>query len=163
VWAFEPVLVAHTVVLAGLIGRRIWYEGAKLPAFQIEIVGAVALLMAIVLAPLTLFVLKLARAKRQGARQYGLLAMRYVDEFREKWMRERRPDGEPLVGSADTQSLADLANAHDVVREMRMLPFDTRTVVALAFVVALPYLPLTLTMIPFEELASHVIGKLIGW
>jgi hypothetical protein len=97
------VLVAHTVVLAGLIGGRIWYEGMKLPAFQIEIAGTVALLMAIVLAPLTFFVLKLARAKREGARQYGLLAMRYVDEFREKWMRDRRPDGEPLVGSADIQ------------------------------------------------------------
>lgn len=108
--AFQPVLVAHTVVLAGLVGGRIWYEGMKLPAFQIEIVGAVALLMAIVLAPLTFFVLNFARAKREGARQYGLLAMRYVDEFREKWMRDRRSAGEPLVGSADIQSLADLAS-----------------------------------------------------
>ena len=89
--------------------------------------------------------------------------MRYVDEFREKWMRERRPDGEPLVGSADIQSLADLANAHDVVREMRMLPLNRQMVVTLAIVIALPYLPLTLTMIPFEELLSQVIGKVLGW
>jgi hypothetical protein len=160
--AFQPVLVAHTVVLAGVIGGRIWYEGMKLPAFQIEILGAVALLMAIALAPLTFFVLKLAGAKREGAREYGLLAMRYVDEFRERWMRDRRPDGEVLVGSADIQSLADLANAHDVVREMGVLPFDRRTVVTLAIVVALPYLPLTLTMIPFEALVSQVVGKLLG-
>jgi hypothetical protein len=139
--AFQPVLGAHTVVLAGLIASRIWYEGMKLPAFQIEIAGAVVLLMAIVLAPLTFFVLKLARAKREGTRQYGLLATRYVDEFREKWMRARRLEGEPLVGSADIQSLADLANAHDVVREMRVLPFDRQTVVTLPIVVALPYLP----------------------
>jgi hypothetical protein len=161
--AFTLVLLAHTVVLASVIGSRIWYEGMKLPAFQIEIAVAVVLLMAIVLAPLTFFALKLARAKREGARQYGLLATRYVDEFREKWMRARRPEGEPLIGSADIQSLADLANAHDVVREMRVLPFDRQTVVTLAIVVALPYLPLTLTMIPFEALVSHVIGKLLGW
>jgi hypothetical protein len=161
--ALQPVLGAHTVVLAGLIGNRIWYEGMKLPAFQIEILGAVALLMAIALAPLTFFGLKVVGAKREGAREYGLLAMRYVDEFREKWMRDRRPDGELLVGSADIQSLADLANAHDVVREMGVLPFDRRTVVTLAIVVALPYLPLTLTMIPFEALVSQVIGKLLGW
>lgn len=163
VHAFTPVLVAHTLVLAGVIGGRIWYEGMNLPAFQIEIAGAVALLLVIVLAPLTFFVLKLARAKREGARQYGLLATRYVDEFREKWMRDRRPEGEPLVGSADIQSLADLANAHDVVREMRVLPLDRQAVVTLAIVVALPYLPLTLTMIPLDELMSHVIGKLLGW
>lgn len=163
VHAFTPVLVAHTVVLAGVILGRIWYEGMKLPAFQLEIVGAVVLLIVIVLAPLAFFVLPLARVRREGAREYGLLAMQYVDEFREKWMRDRRPDVEPLIGSADIQSLADLANAHDVVREMRMLPLNRQAVVTLAVVIALPYLPLTLTMISFESLVSQVIGKVLGW
>jgi hypothetical protein len=163
VHAFTPVLVAHTVVLAGVIGGRILYEGMKLPAFQLEIVGAVVLLMGIALAPLTFFILTLARVRREGARQYGLLAMRYVDEFHEKWMGDQHPAGEPLVGSADIQSLADLANAHDVVREMRVLPLSRQAVVTLAIVVALPYLPLVLTMISFEALLSQVIGKVLGW
>ena len=163
VHAFTPVLVAHTVVLAGVIGSRILYEGMKLPAFQLEIVGAVVLLLVIVLAPLTCFALTLARAKREGARHYGLFAARYVDEFREKWMRDRHPEGEPLVGSADIQSLADLGNAYDVVREMRMLPFDRHAIVSLAIVVALPYLPLLLTMMSLEALVSQVLGKVLGW
>ena len=70
------------------------------------------------------------------------------------------PEGEPLVGSADIQSLADLAGGHDVLREMRVFPFGRQTMVMLAIVIALPYLPLTLTMIPFEELVTRVIGKL---
>ena len=78
-------------------------------------------------------------------------------------MRDRRPEGEPLVGSADIQSLADLANAYDVVREMRMLPFDRHAIVTLAIVIALPYLPLLLTMMSFEALVSQVIGKVLGW
>ena len=45
VFAFTPVLLAHTVVLSGVIGGRIWHEGMKLPAFQMEIAAAVALLM----------------------------------------------------------------------------------------------------------------------
>ena len=87
--------------------------------------------------------------------------MQYVDEFRAKWMRGRRPDGEPLVGSADLQSLADLAGGNDVLREMRVFPLGRQTVVTLAIVIALPYLPLTLTMIPFEELLGHIVGKLL--
>ena len=162
VHALTPVLVAHTVVLAGVIGGRILYEGMKLPAFQLEIVGAVVLLLGIALAPLTCFVLHLGRARREGARQYGLLAARYVDEFREKWMRDRHPEGEPLVGSADIQSLADLANAYDVVREMRVLPFDRQAIVRLAMVIALPYLPLLLTMMSVDALVSQVIGKVLG-
>jgi len=117
--------------------------------------------MAVALAPLVFFMFKLAHAKREGAREYGLLAMRYVDEFRDKWLGERRPAGEPLTGSADIQSLADLAGAHDVLREMRVLPFGRQTIVTLAIVVALPYLPLLLSMIPLEKLVGLFIGKLL--
>jgi hypothetical protein len=161
VFAFTPVLLAHTVVFSGVIGGRILYEGAKLPAFQIEIVAVVALLMAIVLLPLVFFVPTLARAKRAAMREYGLLAMQYVDGFRDKWLKGRHPEGETLVGSADIQSLADLAGAHDVLREMRLFPFGRQTIVTLAIVIALPYLPLSLTMIPFKDLMTLLIGKLI--
>ena len=161
VFAFIPLLIAQTAVLAGVIGNRILHEGAQLPAFYMEIAAAVALLMALVLAPLPFFMFQLARAKREGAREYGLLAMRYADEFRGKWLRGQRPAGEPLVGSADIQSLADLAGAHDVLREMRMLPFSLQTIVRLAIVVAVPYLPLVLSMIPLEELMGRLISKLL--
>jgi hypothetical protein len=161
VFAFVPVLVAQTAVLAGVIGNRILHEGVKLPAFYIEIASAVGLLMAVVLAPLPFFIFQLAGAKREGTREYGLLAMRYADEFRAKWMGGRRPVGEPLVGSADFQSLADLAGAHDVLREMRVLPFSLQTIVRLAIVIAVPYLPLVLAMIPLEELLVRLIGKLL--
>ena len=66
VHALTPVLVAHTVVLSGMIGSRILYEGMKLPAFQLEIVGAVVLLIGIALAPLTCFVLRLAPRETRG-------------------------------------------------------------------------------------------------
>lgn len=161
VFAFIPVLLAQTAVLAGVIGNRILHEGAKLPAFYMEIASAVALLMAVVLLPSLFFSIKLERASREGAREYGLLAMGYVDEFRDKWMGARRPAGEPLVGSADFQSLADLAGAHDVLREMRLLPFSLQTIVRLAMVVALPYLPLVLAMIPLEELVGRLFTKLL--
>ena len=161
VFAFTPVLLAHTTVLSGVIGDRIWHEGMKLPAFQMEIAGEVALLMVVMLVPLTFFLLPLVRGKRAGSREYGLLAMQYVDDFREKWLRGARTDSEPLVGSADIQSLADLAGAHDVLREMRVLPFSRQSFITLAVVIALPYLPLTLTMIPFEELVTRVLTKLL--
>jgi hypothetical protein len=161
VFAFAPILLAHTVVFSGIIGGRILHEGAKLPAFQMEIAAAVAVLMVVALLPLSFFVPKLAQAKREAMREYGLLAMQYVDGFRDKWLRGRKPEGEPLVGSADIQSLADLAGGHDVLREMRLLPFGRQTIVALAIAIALPYLPLTLTMIPFKDLVTMLIGKLI--
>src|SRR5262245_6663720 len=161
VFAFAPVLVAQSTLLAGVIGSRIWHEGMTLPAFRLEIFGLVVLLMLVVLAPLTFFVAPLSRGKRAGLRDYGLLAMRYVDDFHEKWMRGVRKDGEPLVGSADIQSLADLAGGHDVLQEMRLFPASRQSLVALAVVLALPFLPLTLTMFPLEELINRLFAKLL--
>ena len=38
------------------------------------------------------------------------------------------PADEPLIGSADIQSLADLGNSFEVVRGLRWVPFTTQTV-----------------------------------
>jgi hypothetical protein len=161
VFAFAPVLVAQCTLLVGFIGSRIWHEGMTLPAFRLEMLGLVVLLMLVILAPLAFFVAPLARGKRAGLRDYGLLAMRYVDDFHENWMRGVRTDGEPLVGSADIQSLADLAGGHDGLREMRLFPVSRQSLVTLAVLLALPFLPLTLTMFPFEELVNRLFAKLL--
>jgi hypothetical protein len=53
-----------------------------------------------------------------------------------------------------------LANSYAVVRDMRVLPFGRATVLSLAVVTALPLLPLTLTMIPLEQLINRALGLL---
>jgi len=104
------------------------------------------------------FTSHLLRAKRGGLREYGLLANRYVREFDHKWLGGGAAPDEALVGSADIQSLADLANSFDVVRTMRGYPFSRDTVFFLAAATLLPVLPLTLTMIPLEQLIDRLLG-----
>jgi len=123
----------------------------------VEIVALVALVVAWVLVPLLVFVPHLAAAKRNGLREYGVLAQRYVKEFDRKWIRGGAPEGEPLVGTADLQSLADLGNSFDVIREMRLVPFGRDTVIELAVFALIPVLPLTLTLISFEELVTRAL------
>ena len=80
---------------------------------QVQIVVMVLFLLVMVLGPLLVFAGQLARAKQSGLRDYGTLAERYVREFDAKWLRGDAPPDEPLVGSADIQSLADLGNSFD--------------------------------------------------
>ncbi len=157
VFAFTPVLIAHTVFLSGMIGNQIWHAGAKLPDFKLEIAGIMVGLMLLALAPLSFFVFHLADSKRAGVREYGILASRYVNDFRHKWI-EGGLEGEPVLGTGDIQSLADLSNSFDVVREMGILPFGRQTVLQLAIMLALPLFPLTLTMIPLEEMIDRAVG-----
>jgi hypothetical protein len=156
VYAFTPLLLAQGVVLSGMIAARIFYAGAQLPQFKVDLIGLTAVMVLVVLAPLLVFGRRLEAAKRLGLREYGTLAQRYVREYDEKWLRGTPPD-EPFVGSADIQSLADLGNSFDVIKEMRLVPFTITTVFQLAVVTLVPVLPLMLTMIPLEELLDRLI------
>ncbi len=130
---------------------------ATLPEFKLELIGLVAVMVFAILGPLLVFSPKLAAAKRQGTREYGILAQRYVREFDQKWLRGGAPADEPFIGSADIQSLADLGNSFEVVRDMRWVPFSMHTVLQLAVATLLPALPLMLTLISLEELVDRLL------
>ena len=160
VYAFTPVLVAHGVLLAGLIADRIFFEGATLTQFTLEIFGGVGALVFLILCPLMVFARQLVHAKRVGLAEYGVLAQRYVREFDAKWVRGSRDPAEPFIGSADIQSLADLANSFEVVRTMRFAPFSKETIFQLGVVTLSPLAPLLLTMISLEELVKRLLGAI---
>ena len=60
------------------------------------------------LGPLLMFAPNLMRTRLAWLRDYGMLATRYNRAFHEKWIMGKAPADEPLLGSADIQSLADL-------------------------------------------------------
>ena len=158
VYAFMPLAVAHGAMLAGLLANRIFYLGAALPEFKIEIAVLVVFLLGVVLGPLLVFAPPLAQTKRTGNREYGTLAERYVREFDAKWLRGGAPADEALVGSGDIQSLADLGNSFEVVRSMRIAPVTRDAIVQLAAATLLPLVPLLLTVMPLEELLKRLLG-----
>jgi hypothetical protein len=160
VYAFVPLAVAHGTLLAGLIANRIFYLGAALPEFKIEIAVVAVFLLCVVLGPLLVFAPQLAQAKRTGNREYGALAARYVREFDAKWLRGSVPD-ERLVGSGDIQSLADLANSFEVVRTMQLAPITRDALLRLIIATLAPLAPLALTMMPLEELLGKLLGILL--
>jgi hypothetical protein len=156
-YGFTPVLLAQGAMLAGMIANKIFFAGATLPEFKVELVGLVALMVFAILGPMLVFGPKLEAAKRAGLREYGTLAQRYVREFDGKWLRGGAPADEPLIGSADIQSLADLGNSFEVVKGMRWVPFTMQTVLQLAVTTLLPVVPLMLTMISLEQLLERLL------
>jgi hypothetical protein len=160
-YAFAPLLLAQGSLLSGMIANRIFFEGAALPAFKLEIFTFVVVVVGVVLAPLLVFIVPLSRAKRAGLREYGHLAKRYVDEFNAKWLNGAAGDSEPLVGSADIQSLADMGNSFEVVRGMHLVPITRDTLLQLVIMALLPLAPLLLTMISVEDLLGKLVSVII--
>jgi hypothetical protein len=161
VYALAPVLFAHGAILAGHMADRIFFTGATLLDFKLEIVTLVALLLCVVLGPLLPFVRQMARAKLIGLREYGALAQRYVRQFDSKWLRGSTSPEEPLLGSADIQSLADLSNSFEIVKSMNLVPFTKETVLQVGVMAVVPIAPLVLTLIPLEELLKKLFSILL--
>jgi hypothetical protein len=160
-YAFAPVIVAQSVVLGAVVGSRIVFHKLPLVTFQYEIAAFFVLQMLFVLGPPCVFARTLLTVKRQGRREYGMLASRYTVEFHDKWIKGGAPAGEPLLGSADIQSLADLANSYSVVREMRPVPFGKDTIMQIVAAAAIPLLPLALAVVPADEILKRLFSLLL--
>jgi len=156
-YAFGPILFAQGAMLAGLVASRVLYRGESLMSFRLEAGGFVAFFVFAILGPLLMFTPAMARAKRTGVADYGLLAQRYVESFAQKWVVRDPAPSEELLGAADIQSLADLGNSYALVRDMRSIPFGLDDIARLAAATAAPLLPLALTVLSPEELIMRVI------
>ena len=159
--AFSTLALAHGAFVSAWIAARIFMQGATLLDFKFVIIAVAVWMLLLFLAPFLLFSFQLAEAKRQGEREYGPLAQRYARQFDTKWVRGGAPRDEPLLGSADIQSLADLGNVYTVVHTMRATPITRQAVVQLLGATLAPIAPLALTMMPIGEVAKLLFGILV--
>lgn len=156
--AFLPIATAHGALSAGMLANRIFFGGARLTQFKIEVVTEALLLLILFAGPLTVFVPLLSRVKRAGLRDYGALGQTYTREFRDKWLSNKRPPDETLLGSGDIQSLADLGNSFTATAQTRLAPLSLAALFNFVVAFFVPILPLFLTMMSLEKL----IGRLVG-
>ena len=142
-----------SAVLSAEAAFLIVFERVDIETFKVPYAALLAAVELIVFGPLLMFVPVLMRTRLAALRDYGELVDRYNRSFHEKWVGGKVPADEPLLGSADIQSLADLGNSFRFIQEMIAFPFSLRAILQLAVVTSLPCLPLLLLVMP--------IGKII--
>ena len=131
--------------------------GAPLEIFLILITAAV-----LFIGPLCIFAPKLWLCRVKGLKTYMGLAARYVNDFEKKWVSTGADPKEPLLGTPDLQSLADLSNSVKVVGDMRFVPVSRQTLAAFAVAVLAPMLPLLLLQFPLDVLTKSLFETLFG-
>jgi hypothetical protein len=117
---------------------------------------------ALFIGPLFIFSPRLWACRITGWSEYMGLASRYVEAFDRKWVRSETPSAEPLIGTPDVQSLADLNNSVSVVSGMRIIPAGNRLFLSLAASATVPLLPLLLLKYPVAELTAKLFQVLSG-
>ena len=134
-------------------------------AFVTPFLSFVLLVEAVALAPLLFFFGHCFRARWRGLREYGELARRYTRAFHERWVEPEATTAQPpgkLLGTADIQSLADLANSLSIIDRMRPFPVGPRVVGLLVLCTAIPMIPLIATEGSVVELVSLLGRSLLG-
>jgi hypothetical protein len=158
---FAALAVAISVTVAATFAEEIAAGEETLSDIYPTLAATLILNVALFVAPVCLFLFKLRACQEKGLRDYGALGARYVHAFERKWLMDASQD-EPLLGTADLQSLADLANSVEVVRKMRLAPISVRLLATMGVAAALPLLPLLLFEFPLADLVKMLFKKLAG-
>jgi len=147
-------------VLSADAAFRIRFEAADIKSFTPVLCVYLAVTLIICLGPLLLFSRALARARLQALLTYGELVNRYDLAFSRKW-EQGSPPTEPLLGSSDIQSLADLGISYTRILDMRAVPFNRRNILQIAITTALPAVPLVFVIMPVGEILRLISRALL--
>ncbi len=161
--AFLPLAAAHGVIVSSALADQIFYAGSRLIEFKGLILAAAGLTLTVFAGPLLVFVPVLMQTRRAGLLEYGRVAKCYTREFREKWIDSvsPAPHDEPMLGSGDIQSLADLGNSYAVAEQMRIVPLTRGGVLQFLGAFLLPIAPLLLTVMPADQLFQTLIKMVL--
>lgn len=157
---FTILALTFGVQAASIVGEQIMFEGKKLFSFKEEIVGVVVIVLLFFLTPLLAFTGKLLEAKRIGLFEYGAFAEQVMSAFHAKWICAVK-EKEQVLNTGEVQSLSNLGTSYQVVRNMSISLIGKDNVMAFIFATLLPFVPLLLTVYPFEELVKHVLKVVI--
>jgi hypothetical protein len=91
-----------------------------------------------------------------GAMLSGMIVNRIL------WVRGMPPAGEPLLGSAGNQSLADRRGGFLLVKGLYSTPFNLDDVLTLAAIALAPLVPLLLTVAAVEEILDRLLKMLFS-
>lgn len=156
-----PLALAISMLVAAGFAEEISAGASFDPVYFATAVIVIADVV-IFLGPPCLFALKLMECRERGLREYTVLAARYVQDFERKWFDEAPHAREPLLGTPDLQSLADLGNSVGIVRNMRLAPVSIRLLATILVAALLPMTPLLLFEYPVAEMAQKLFMKLTG-
>jgi hypothetical protein len=158
---FAPLALAISIIVAATFAEEIALGHTTLAEVYPALAATLLIDCALFLAPPCIFLVKLRACREKGLRDYSALSSRYVHAFERKWI-YGAPTDEPLLGTPDLQSLADLSNSVSVLRKMRLAPISLRLVAAIAAAAVAPMLPLLLFDYPLTDLARMLFRKLAG-
>ena len=159
--AFALLVVGIGTVIASGLANLTVLRGATL-----QLVGAVALghlliMMLIFVTPLAWFWPALRMARLNALVDYGILGSDLVRQFQRRWLTLASGRDEAALASPDFSALTDFNQISDVVRQLKLIPFDRGGFFRLAAAALLPFVPVAGMIVPIRDIMKAMMGLLL--
>jgi len=158
---FLPLGFIVGMLAAGPVANQVVHHHASPLQFRSVVVTAIIISVVLCAGPLLIFLRRLIEEHHRGILQYGALAMHMGERFQPNWL---RPKPRTLQGPLDMSEFTGpnalysiASNAHAV----RMLPLELRSVARLSLATFLPFVPIWLLVVPFEDLTKKITAFLL--
>jgi hypothetical protein len=159
--AFAPIAFAFSTITASREAQMILSRRAPTSLHLYFNVGVSVFTMALIVLPLCAFTPALMRAARRGRHTYGTLALQVGQAFERRWLAEEAPRvGEETLHAPDFSATIDLYSIVAGTRGLRIVPVARRNLFALAVVLAIPFVPVLLLMVPLRTIWPEILGLL---
>ena len=158
--AFIVMPTVGALLLCGSLAMEIEYLGVTLHSLRYVLVGYVVLALVMMIAPLALFVPRLAAIKRAGLMAYGVIGTDCAEQFDITWAERERGEARPILHAGDPSALTDFTSIYTTVSTMVVLPLQRYVLISFIAAAAVPLLPLVLLVMPVDQILDKLLSAM---
>jgi hypothetical protein len=158
--AFAPVAFAASSVIGATWRYDIIHHGAGLMQYRFPAIALIAIIALVALGPLVFFVPVLAKLRRAGILEYGILGQMQSTAFHEKWITHRTGHESEFLQAPESSTLNAFGQSYERIAQLKPFPADQGSLYALAAAIAIPALPVILAQIPVKVVLLDLLKAL---
>jgi hypothetical protein len=155
---FIIVFFILATLLSSDLAANMLYEDEVLVSVKQVVVVFIVISIIVILLPLMFFTGQLIDLKHRSLAEYSKLQNQISKDFHKHWIKDEADD---MVDSIQPSAMADYSAVFDNVSNLRVIPVDSKMIIAMAGILLVPFLPLALIETSIWAILQKIGGTLI--
>jgi hypothetical protein len=151
---FPILALAMGTAIAGTLANLVMHDERASTSLTPVVVATVIFILLLCAGPLLTFIRPMREAQDDAELTYGALATALGERMEDRWLPRAGALGDDALGVPDFSATADLYSVAAKVDEMRPIPIQIKDFLPLAAATLLPFLPIILRQVSFEDLLT---------
>ena len=158
---YAPVILAISVVLAGIWGHQVLYHGVHVDSLKPLALAFVVVMVLVFNGPLLLLGRTLGRYRRRMLLEYSALIGHHDRLVQRKWIDKEEVGTPEILDCPELGPTVDIGSIYEAVARMRVAPISKRSLLPVVVASALPLLPVFAIEVPIKDLLRSLAGALL--